>query len=158
MEKRRFLRKLALGGFAAAALIALFLLATHRVPQYGHMCVSVVDVYSLKPLAGATVVFPAHSIVAQTDQAGIALVYNIPVEADLEHEKLLAQNFGQTTILCYCEGYHPYALFYALVTPEHMRNGPTLYMFPETESYGCVIEAPPAAWVDALMERYRPKA
>ena len=157
MEKRRFFRRLALCGLALAGLLAVFYFATRSLPQYGHMCVSVVDVYSLKPLDGATVVFPAHNILAQTDQGGLAHVYNIPVEADAEHERLLAQSFGQTTILCYCDGYHPYALFYAQVTPAHMRNGPTLYMFPETESYGCVIEAPPAEWVDALMERYRPK-
>ncbi len=157
MEKRRFLRKLALCAGAFIALLAAMFLLTRHSPRYGHMCVSVVDVYTLAPLENATIVFPAHGVTAQTDSAGLAHIYNLPIEVDREHEKLLSQNFGQTTILCYHEGYHPYALFYAQVTPERVRNGPTLYMFPETESYGCVIEAPPAEWVNDLMERYRPQ-
>lgn len=158
-RKRRLLPTL----LCAAGLAALGLVMYFAVTggEYGHMDVTVVDAYTLEPLGDAQLVFPDTGITATTDEMGRAQVYGIPVRRHREQNRLLPQPFGECTLLVYREGYIPYALFYVQVPSGRIRNGPTIYLFPEyPEAPGVVtvVESPPDEWAEKLMEKYRPKS
>lgn len=38
--------------------------------------------------------------------------------------------YGETTLLAYCEGYLPHALFRVQLYPSQLRRGVTVYLFP----------------------------
>ncbi len=140
----------------AALLITLFVLFFFGAKSYGHISVYAVDAYSLEPVADAVVVLPQNGMQAETDARGKAEFYNIPIEKNPFLEKLYAQNFGQITVLCYKNGYQPYALFFAQIRPNKVREDLTLYLFPEGTEAGCVIEAPPEDWIKRVLAAYEP--
>lgn len=143
--------------FAACALLATLLCLFFGAKRsYGHICVYAVDAYSGKAVEGAVVILPESGMQAQTDSDGKAMFFHVPVEKNPLQNRLLEQDFGQSSILCYKEGYHPYALFYAQIPKARVREGPTLYLFPEGTQAGCVIEAPPEGWVEELIKLYDP--
>lgn len=125
--------------------------------EYGHLSVSAVDAYSLTPLEGASVLLPEFDMLEICDNDGNAVFSNVPCLRNEQLDRLLPVDFGQTTILCYCEGYQPYAMFYAEIKSGRMREGLTLYMFPENENSGCMIESPPEKWVEELLRIYDTK-
>lgn len=128
--------------------------------EYGHMDVTVVDAYSLQPVEGATLVFPDAGVSVATDQAGRAQVFGLPIERHPQQNRLLAQTHGECTLLVYKAGYIPYALFYVQVTPGRVRNGPTVYLFPQYEGAPevvTIVESPTYEWAKALVEKYRPQ-
>ena len=67
----------------------------------------------------------------------------------------------EVTVLAYCDGYYPYALFHVALYPDRARSGPRVYLFPDDGSMDgtpfVLIEAPEADWARALIEQYRPE-
>lgn len=126
----------------------------------GHMEVTVVDAYTLRPLENSSIVLPEANMLSVTDANGKAEFYGIPVEKDGALNALLPMSCGRVTMLVYREGYLPFALFYTQVYAGRIRNGPTVYMFPTGTESGLeaitVIEAPAYEWVRALLEKYQP--
>lgn len=129
--------------------------------EYGHMDITVVDAYSLQPVEGATLVFPDAGISVKTDPAGRVQVFGLPIQRHSQQNRLLPQTHGECTLLVYKEGYIPYALFYVQVSPGRVRNGPTVYLFPQYDGAPevvTIVESPTYDWAKALAEKYRPKA
>ncbi|MEG1547753.1 MAG: hypothetical protein RR232_01680 [Clostridia bacterium] len=128
--------------------------------SYGYIKLCAVDAYTLAPIEGVTIVIPEYDLSITTNDAGIADATRLELRVDKEHELLLSQFWGEITVLAYKDGYLPYALFYVHVFKQHMRSGPTLYMFPEGENSGVtcisVIESPEKEWTQQLLERYAP--
>lgn len=140
---------------SALTFFCLCLFKEHE--SYGHLQIYVMDAYDLTPLKGATVVLPEFGMQNCSDENGNVVFENVPCKKNEALERLIPVNFGQTTILCYCSGYEPYALFYAEIRENRMREGLTLYLFPNSENSGCMIEAPPEEWVNELLRRYEPE-
>lgn len=128
--------------------------------EYGHMDITVVDAYSLQPVEGAVLVFPDAGLSTTTDQAGRAQVFGLPIQRHSQQNRLLRQVNGECTLLVYKAGYIPYALFYVQVPPGRVRNGPTVYLFPQYDGAPevvTIVESPAYDWAKALMEQYRPQ-
>ncbi len=128
--------------------------------EYGHMDITVLDAYSLQPVEGAVLVFPDAGLSVTTDQVGRAQVFGLPIQRHSQQNRLLHQSHGECTLLVYKAGYIPYALFYVQVTPGRVRNGPTVYLFPQYDGAPevvTIVESPAYDWAKALMEQYRPQ-
>ncbi|HMM30313.1 MAG TPA: hypothetical protein PKB13_00910 [Clostridia bacterium] len=147
-----------LAGLAVCATGVLIFLLMQK--PHGHMEVSVVDAYTLRPLENSTIVIPENGMQAVTDANGKAQFYGIAIEKDATLNALLPMDCGRITLLVYREGYLPFALFYTQLYENRVRNGPTIYMFPTGTESGLeaitVIEAPAYEWVRELLEKYRP--
>lgn len=141
----------------AVLLCILFLLHWLRPGPSGHLRLQVVDAYSLLPLANACVVLPEAGLSGRTGADGMLDIANIPIHTDSPRDSLLARGFGETTVLCYHAQYRPYALFFAQVRPNAVRTL-TLYLFPAEAQTGpaTVVEAPPEAWVEELVQKFAP--
>ncbi len=157
LERSRVALYVLAGLLICASGVVLFLLLQK---PHGHLEVTVVDAYTLRPLENASVVIPENGISAVTDTSGKALLKGIPVEKDGALNALLPMNCGRVTLLVYRDGYLPFALFYTQVYENRIRNGPTVYMFPTGTESGLeaitVIEAPAYTWVKELLENYQP--
>lgn len=155
-ERRTLLRYiLTLTLCAAAAITALFLYFSQK--EYGHIRVSAVDAYTLSPVEGAIILLPDYDLQARTGKDGTVLISGIPVERHFQQNELLAMEAGECTLLAYAEGYLPYALLYTQVYPGSVRQGPTLYLFPEGEDdidIISVVETPEYSWIRKLLEKY----
>lgn len=156
-RKRRFLPVL----LALAGLILLggLLYAALLNKEYGHMDVTVVDAYTLAPLPNATLVFPDSGTQATTDAAGRAQVFGLPIRRHPHQNRILPQACGECTLLVYCEGYIPYALFYVQLQPGRIRGGPTVYLFPTYDGAPeviTIVESPTYDWAVGLAKKYRP--
>ncbi|MDR0839826.1 MAG: carboxypeptidase-like regulatory domain-containing protein [Christensenellaceae bacterium] len=142
-----------------AAALVLYLVMRQGPREYGHLDVSVIDAYTLQPLAGAVLVVPESDQSARTDFDGRAQIFGVPILRTLAQSKLLPESYGTCTLLVYHEGYVPYALMFLRVPAGQMRNGPTIHMFPEGEGDGLrattVVESPDYDWVCKLVEKYR---
>ena len=130
------------------------------IPHQGSLQIKVVDGFSDLPLLGATVVVPEADAQHITDENGQTPAIIVPIENDPRFNTLLSQPWGQATIMVYKEGYIPYALFYTAVWENQMRQGPTIYLFPEGATEGnepfIVVEGPQRLWVQELLEKYQP--
>lgn len=137
-------------------LCTLFLFYIRQKPS-GHLRLHVVDAYSLLPLADACVVLPEAALSGRTGSDGMLDITNIPVRIDSPRSALWPSDLGETTVLCYRAEYRPYALFFAQIRPDAVRNL-TLYLFPveDDRSPTTVVEAPPETWVEELVEMHRP--
>lgn len=137
----------------------MFTLARQKQP-FGHMKVTVVDAYSMHAIEQAQIVLPEGDIHATTDGNGVAYLYSIPLSPQQPSLKGVPCDYGETTILVYAEGYLPFALFHAHVYDGRLRNGPTLYLFPEGTEDGIdvisMIESPKEDWVEQLLDAYAP--
>ena len=125
----------------------------------GTLCVQVLDGRTLAPVRGALVVIPEADKRETTDGDGRTAVIEAPVLKDARLDGIQPTPWGEVTVLVYCPGYYPYALFHCNVRAGLDRNGPTVYLFPDdgslTEPFS-VIESPDPAWVQALIEKYEP--
>ncbi|HWR18499.1 MAG TPA: hypothetical protein VN608_02685 [Clostridia bacterium] len=157
LERSQVLLYVLAGLLICASGIVLFLLLQK---PHGHLEVTVVDAYTLRPLENTSVVIPESGITAVTDANGKALLKGIRVEKDSTLNALLPMDCGRVTLLVYRDGYLPFALFYTQVYENRIRNGPTIYMFPTGTESGIeaitVIEAPAYLWVKELLENYQP--
>jgi len=147
---------------ALLCLVALsfLLFLVKKGPAAGHLTLTVLDAYSLQPVENAFVCLPESNRSMQTGQNGTAVFRSIPIEKESVPRRIPTKEYGETTILVYAEGYLPFALFHAQVFPEKMRNGPTLYLFPNDTEDGIrvvpMIESPSEEWVEKLLEQYKP--
>ena len=149
----------------AAILLALALFARcgelsparEAAGKTGGMRVRVVDGYTDKPIEGAEVVVPETGARYHTDARGKTPKLNLPVIRDSEYDLLLENEQGRATLIVFAEGYTPYLLLYARVTPQKEREGPTVRLFPDdgTLPVFTVIEAPPPEWAEELVDKYR---
>lgn len=157
-EKKAKRRRWCLFGLALAALLFCVLtLFFQKDSPHGHLRVMVLDAYTLVPVPDALVLLPESGISGYTDAQGCITLFNIPVVYNAAQSATLAQDWGETSLLVYKEGYRSYALFYVHVPEGKVRIGPTIYLFPDNEEYDgpiTVIEAPDDDWVEELLEKY----
>ena len=141
---------------AAGALLLLLLAALSRTGSGTYsLDVQVVDGRTEAPLAGAAVVIAEAAGVHITGADGRTGPIAVPrVGAE-------QAPWREVTVLAYCDGYYPYALFHVALYPDRARSGPRVYLFPDDGSMDgtpfVLIEAPEADWARALIEQYRPE-
>lgn len=153
-----------ISGIISLAILVpvLMLVFSSNLPlqKRGQIRIQVVDGYTSKPIKGAIVVIPELNEKYITGSDGKTAQISVDVMKDRQYEKILPQEWGRITILTYFEGYETYALFYAAVRENRLREGPVIFMFPEgSVEEGkpfTVIEAPQPDWVNKLIEKYRP--
>ena len=159
--RRRILPVLA-GAVALAALLfaarTLFVLPD-VADAAATIDVRVLDGRTDRPLKNAVVVIPeldrsyAVGRDGNTGRIDVDLVKTEPAS------KTLAESWREVTLLVYCEGYYPVALFHAAVWESRNRSGPTIYLFADDGSMRepfTLIESPPDDWAEALLNRYNP--
>lgn len=126
----------------------------------GSLQAETIDGLTGGPLSGATVVIPETGKTYQTDEAGKTPVIELPVSQDKTYEKILRKPWGEITILVYKDGYVPYALFHAQIPLNQTRQGPRIYLFPQSSVQSdqpfSVVEGPPRTWVNELISKYAP--
>lgn len=146
---------------AAAGALLLLLAALSRTGGGTYtLDVQVVDGRTEAPLAGAAVVIAEAAGVHITGADGrtgpIAVPRALRVRMGAEQAP-----WREVTVLAYCDGYYPYALFHVALYPDRARSGPRVYLFPDDGSMDgtpfVLIEAPEADWARALIEQYRPE-
>lgn len=125
-----------------------------------YFSVNVVEGYSQKPLSGAQVVVVETGETFATDASGNTEIIGVPAVRDTRYDKILPKPWAEVTLIIYKDGYIPYALFYLQVMSNQTREGVKILLFEEgsqgnSEPFS-IIEGPNRAWVDELIEKYRP--
>lgn len=143
--------------FVAIVFLVISLIIFFNQQKYGLMRVTVNDGFSDEPIEGAIVVIPELNQQFVTDKEGKTELIQIPINRDEHYSKLLKQDYGLTTVLVYCDGYIPYAIFYTHVENGTMRRGPNVWLFPEPGDPFVLIEAPQNDWCKELLDMYRPE-
>jgi len=141
------------------ASVALAVFLGRGTKQYGHISVYIIDAYTLAPLKNATIVLPECGITASSDKRGVALISSIPIDMDSEFIRLTGASYGEMTMIVYADGYLPCVWLKVHLYPSRIRNGPTIYMFPEgSEEVRVTVftEAPDDTLMQDFVERYRP--
>jgi hypothetical protein len=125
-----------------------------------YFSVKVVDGYTEAPLLGAKVVVVETGKTYATDKKGLTEVIAVPAVRDTRYDGVLPKPWAEVTLIIYKDGYVPYALFYLQVMEGETREGVKILLFEEGSSDTAepfsIIEGPNRAWVDALVEKYRP--
>lgn len=125
--------------------------------SYGHLHIRVVDAYTLTPLRGARVIIPDIDKVIFSDDTGSCVFTGIPIRTNSLHRRLLAQSWGECTVISICEGYRPTVNLHTRVEKGRMRSGPAIYMFPEELDdieVAVTAESPDEEWISELIEEY----
>lgn len=126
----------------------------------GTICVTVLDGVTELPLSGATVVIPELGKHFSVNEAGTTEKIEIAALRDARFDAIEKKDWGEVTLLIYCEGYIPFALFYTEVYENTDRNGPRIYLFPEDGSMEgqcfTVIESPNEDWAKSLIQANQP--
>ena len=137
-------------------LTMLLLPACRKTPVCGSVTVRVLDGFSDTPIEGAVVTVPETGARSVTGFGGCTEPMQLPVIPDGEYEKLLPSGSGRISLIVTAEGYTPYLLLYARVTPNEARSIEVL-LFPAdgTLPVFTVIEAPPQEWAEELVNKYR---
>ena len=125
-----------------------------------YFSVKVVEGYSDAPLSSAQVVVLGSNEVYTTDESGMTPVIAVPAARDTRYDDILPKPWAEVSMIIYKDGYIPYALFYLQVMEGETREGVKILLFEEgaadsSEPFS-IIEGPNRAWVDALVEKYRP--
>jgi hypothetical protein len=120
----------------------------------------VVEGYSETPLSGAQVVVVETGKTYKTDASGLTEVIPVPAVRDTRYDGVLPKPWAEVSLIVYKDGYIPYALFYLQVMAGQTREAVKILMFEEGSSGSSepfsIIEGPNRAWVDELVEKYRP--
>ncbi len=151
-----------------AAVVLAFTLAPTSVSVFSasgaataKLTVRVLEGYTESPIADASVVVLETGKVYQTDSKGMTETIDVPVIRDKRYDAILEKPWGEITLIIYKDGFVPYALFYLQVIGGQTREGVKILLFEQgaTESYApfSIIEGPSRAWVDALVDMYRPE-
>ncbi len=125
--------------------------------SYGHLHIRVVDAYTLMPVEGARVIIPDAEIIHISDSTGSCFFTGIPIRKNSLHQRLVPQDWGECTIIALYEGYRPTVILNTRVDKDKMRNGPTVYMFPEELDdieVAAIVESPDDEWISQLVEKY----
>ena len=125
-----------------------------------YFSVKVVEGYSDAPLSGAQVVVVETNEVYKTGKDGMTEVIAVPAMRDTRYDEIMPKPWAEVSLIIYKDGYIPYALFYLQVMEGQTREGVKILLFEEGTSGSSepfsIIEGPNRAWVDALVEKYRP--
>lgn len=124
---------------------------------FGHLHIKVVDAYTLMPLENAAVIIPDVNKSLLSDSSGSCIFTGIPIRKNALQSRLISQNWGECTIISLYEGYRPTVILHAQVEKNIMRNGPTIYMFPEELDdidIASIVESPNDEWLSQLVEKY----
>lgn len=151
----------------AIGSIVLFMLIVSQITvqqtsaqtHTGRIQVMVVDGKTDTPIESATIVIPETGETYTTDAQGWTPSIEIPLMEDSRFSNIQQKEWGEVTLLVYKDNYLPYALFNAQVWEDQTRQGPTIYMFTETNGNDAalsIIEGPQREWVEELIEKYRP--
>lgn len=127
----------------------------------GEFKLKVLNGLTKQPVAKAAVVLPQTGKTYQTGADGQTEDIRVPIFTDTLLGDIKKQDWGSVCVLVYADGYIPYALFDMQVEANKKRLGPTILLFPEGSTQSddplSIVEAPQRAWVNALVQQYRPK-
>ncbi len=158
-EQKKHIKKRGIIITAAVVIVicalALYLFS-NNMTRTGLVRVRVRDAGTDAPIAGAQVIIPETGDVCFTDEQGMTPIMELPVLLDAHYNQLMEQEYGLITILVYCEGYVPYALYFAHVEPNRLRAGPNVWLFPGEGAPFSIIEGPDEAWSQRFIEEYAP--
>ncbi len=126
----------------------------------GTIRVTVLDGVTELPLPGAAVVIPELGKHFLANAQGVTEKIEVAAARDMRFDGIQKKDWGEVTLLIYCDGYIPFALFYTQVCENADRNGPTVYLFPEDGSMEgqsfTVVESPEEEWAKALIQANQP--
>jgi len=174
MEKRKDRRGLLMAfGASALLLVGALTIASVISPDVvsvfgsglqsdtAELTVNVVEGYTESPINNASVVVVETGNVYQTDENGMTEKIKVPVIRDTRFDDIMQKPWGEITLIVYKEGFIPYALFYLQVLGGQTREGVKILLFEEGQTQSVqpfsIIEGPNRAWVDKLVEMYRPE-
>lgn len=172
MEKRkdRHVLFMAFGASAlllVGALVIASVISPDAVSVFGSksdtasLTVSVVEGYTETPIENASVVVAETGTSYQTDKNGMTDKIDVPVIRDTRFDSIIQKPWGEITLIVYKEGFVPYALFNLQVLSGQTREGVKILLFEKGQTESAepfsIIEGPNRVWVDALVEKYRPK-
>ena len=122
--------------------------------------IRVQDGHTGADLPGAEVVIAETGEHYHTDEQGYTPDIPVPILRDTRYDQLHPQEWGEISVLAYCEGYEDYALFHLQVEPGQARTDPVVMMFERDQLYSqpfALVEGPKAEWVQELLDRFRPR-
>lgn len=172
MDKRKDRRGLFMAFGASAlllvgALVIASVISPDAVSVFGsnsdtaYLTVNVLEGYTETPIENASVVVVETGKVYQTNKDGMTDKIDVPVVRDTRYDSIIQKPWGEVTLIIYKEGFVPYALFYLQVLGGQTREGVKILLFEEGQTESAepfsIIEGPNRVWVDALVEKYRPK-
>ncbi len=138
--------------------VAVF--GTAATADTAQLTLRVLEGYNESPIAGAKVVVLETGQTYETDQDGMTEVIKVPVVRDTRYDSILEKPWGEVSLIIYKDGFVPYALFYLQVIGGQTREGVKILLFEQgsTDSKEpfSIIEGPNRAWVNQLVEMYRP--
>jgi hypothetical protein len=172
MEKRKDRRTLAAAaGISLLLVIAAVALAFTLTPSSvevfnpastdtAGLTLRVLEGYTESPIADASVVVLETGKTYKTNDKGMTEVIEVPVIRDTRYDSILQKPWGEVSLIVYKDGFVPYALFYLQVLGGQTREGVKILLFEQgstdSEEPFSIIEGPNRAWVDQLVEMYRP--
>lgn len=167
MSRKKIIFTIAAAAVCIAAAAAGFFTARAvyrpniQANMEGSIKIEVVDGFTDLPVSGATVVIPEINKSFTTDQYGLTPLISVPVRADSRFDSMLPQDWGECSVLVYCEGYVDYALFHAHVNADRERDSIRIYLFEEGATGSSrpfsIIEGPDRQWVQKMLDKYRPQ-
>ena len=125
--------------------------------NYGHLHIRVVNAYTLMPVEGVRVVIPDAEKELVSDNTGSCVFTGMPIRKNSLHQRLVPQDWGECTVIASYGGYRPTVILNVRVDKDKMRNGPTVYMFPEELDdieVAAIVESPDDEWLAQLVEKY----
>ena len=153
------MKKIDLGSFSACIIIAaLYLLLTLPQAQEkaeGKLIICVYDGFMQTPVQNAKVVIPETEQILYTDTSGKTEAFSVPIVRDTHFDDIKPQNYGRITVLVYADGYLPYALFFAQVTPDKTRRIDTWLFEDDGSEPFIIIESPEKEWAFELIDEYQ---
>ena len=128
--------------------------------QEAAFALSLKDGITNRPLKDAVVVIPENNQTYRPDADGMTERIQVMPETDSRWAQRLPQPYGEITLLVYCPGYYPLALFHFQLEPGTDRGRIPLYLFPDDGSLSepyALAEGPDTAWIKALLSHYQPE-
>lgn len=126
----------------------------------GAINVRVYDGLTDAPLSDATVVIAESGEKYPAARDGSTGTIRVSAPRDTRFDDIQKKQWGEVTLLVYCDGYIPFVLLYTMVPIDGERNGPCIYLFPDDGSMDgmtfTVIESPNEDWAKTLVEKFRP--
>ena len=134
--------------------------ASQPYPHTGSLQLEVLDGMTQHPLEDVIIVIPETGEKYTTNAEGKTPVIQVPIIENETYRDILAQPWGEITVLAYKDGYIPYALFHTQIWENEARQGPQLLLFPQDSSDSdqpfSIVEGPQRIWVNDLIERFNP--
>ncbi len=124
----KHIKKLAIT-VSLAVLIGICIML-FSAPKTGSLRIQAVDAYTLEPIQDAYIIAARCGISAYTDELGFAYLNDVPFKPNALFSRVAECEWGEVELVALADGYMPYALLHALIYPNSLRLGPTLYLFP----------------------------